>query len=104
MIISQDTNGTPMIIGTIEATPATPSPPPPLSAANTMTTSPVPPQQTRNVATSTASGTIVQIHPVHLSMVKSMAIPPPPRNIISIESNNDGYANLFLECDNGAQA
>ena len=31
MIISQDTNGTPMIIGTIEATPATPSPPPPLS-------------------------------------------------------------------------
>ena len=56
MIISQDTNGTPMIIGTIEATPATPSPPPPSSA--TMTTSPVP---TGSVATSTASGAIVAL-------------------------------------------
>ena len=55
MIISQDTNGTPMIIGTIEATPATPSPPP---SSATMTTSPVP---TGSVATSTASGTIVAL-------------------------------------------
>ena len=52
MIISQDTNGTPMIIGTIEATPATPSPPPPAS--------PVPTGSSVQ-ATSTASGTIVAL-------------------------------------------
>ena len=88
MIISQDTNGTPMIIGTIEATPATPSPPPPPSAANTMTTSPVPPQQTGNVATSTASGTIVALVGGQHSPANS------PRPLVNGQVNGNSSSSL----------